>query len=88
MIRTAPFRCPTCDHLLDAHRSVDDDRTPAPGDLSLCAYCSAVLAFDEARPVFRLATAAELADLDVESRAALERAQHQVRRFQAARRSP
>jgi len=39
--------CPTCGAMLGADTMLDDDdATPSPGDIGLCAYCAEVLVFD------------------------------------------
>lgn len=38
--------CPVCYHKLN-HMTGADNRTPSPGDYSICAYCGAFLVMDE-----------------------------------------
>jgi hypothetical protein len=68
---TAPA-CPSCGEKLDAALGAyvegEKPKPPGPGDLTMCAYCHAILAFtDDLR--FRAATAEEIADLDPALRA-------------------
>lgn len=40
--------CPECNEKLDAAtETIRKGRKPGPGDFSVCAYCAAVLRFDE-----------------------------------------
>ena len=41
------MECKSCKKDLDAHSGIDTDRSPEPGDLSVCAYCGAISEFDE-----------------------------------------
>jgi hypothetical protein len=45
--RTEPKYCTTCKKLQDAHKSLDTDAVPRPGDLSICLYCATLSKFDE-----------------------------------------
>ena len=50
--RLPPANCPACGKILDACTSVEPDRQPSPGDLTICAHCIEILKFNEdLRPV-------------------------------------
>lgn len=72
--RMADTACPRCGNRLEACTNAEAaGGGPGPGDLTLCAYCSAALVFTEDLDV-RPATAADLAKLDEEGRATLAKA--------------
>jgi hypothetical protein len=58
--------CPTCDKRLDGATAIvvdgKKDLGPAPGDITVCAYCQTILLFDD-RLRMRLPTFAEMIDL-------------------------
>lgn len=39
--------CLNCGAPLDAAKGVGNDKKPRPGDISVCAYCGHIMAFDE-----------------------------------------
>lgn len=79
--------CPACAATLSAATNADgDDARPTPNDLTICLHCTAVLTFDAAL-VPALADKATLAALSPDAQAALGRAIHMVRLFQASRSS-
>jgi len=43
--------CPSCGKLLDGATGIDTNNLPAPGDVSVCIYCAAVLRFNARRTV-------------------------------------
>ena len=45
--RMKPQFCPACFAILSATSAFDADVSPEPGDFTVCAYCAAVLKFDE-----------------------------------------
>lgn len=71
--------CPVCFHRLDAATDARfEGARPKPGDLSICISCTTVLKFDDAlRHV--LLTNEELASLDPEMRAELQRVRSAIR---------
>jgi len=71
-------RCPACLHKLScATAALLEGIAPSPGDLTLCLYCGAFLAFtDELR--HRKADPAELDELDGFTRREFERARRQI----------
>jgi hypothetical protein len=73
--------CPKCGRKLDvATCTYDEALVPKPGDFSVCIGCAEVLRFDhELEPV--LAVPAELAELDPEMLARLERSRAAIRRL-------
>jgi len=78
--------CPACHATLDAHGDeldpgVTAPRPPAPGDCTVCFYCTAILMFDDRR-VPRLLTAAERAALAPDDE--VFEVQRTIRRFKAA----
>jgi len=64
--------CPSCGERLDAavgaYVKGEEPAPPGPGDLTMCAYCHAILAFT-ATLDFRAATDEEIAHLDPALRA-------------------
>ena len=46
-IKTRGQVCPVCGSLLDAASSIDHDKKPKPGDVSICIYCAYPLIFEE-----------------------------------------
>lgn len=79
---TARRNCPVCHHHLDAATGVSTDSTdpqptPAAGSVTCCAYCGTILVYLDTG--FRLATDADLVDLDPTLRELLHEfaAQHQ-----------
>lgn len=66
--RIAPRTCPACHTSMDAATAASLDRPrhpiPAPGDLLICAYCSALLVEQPAPFGFRLASQGEFDRLD------------------------
>lgn len=82
--------CPSCRHSLNAAGS-----TPAPGwepgrqhpvenDITICANCDAVLQFSAGMQL-RAVTDVELAELPIDDRRAIARAQEFTRRVRGAR---
>lgn len=63
--RHIPSACPTCGMILDASTGacLDEPARPEIGNLTLCGYCSTLLAFG-AGMVLRRATQAEFDELD------------------------
>ena len=82
--RTPSVRCPACGHVLDAATSTEGDHAPAPGDLSVCAYCATVLTFDDGLRV-EVLPQEQLDALRPEERAAVLRAVAVARRLQPRR---
>ena len=39
--------CPECDAKLDAAAGYNDDARPEPGDVTVCAWCTAILCFNQ-----------------------------------------
>lgn len=64
--------CPGCGAGLDASTDSDGDALPSPGDLSVCAYCTAFLAYEEDLAL-RLLTLEEITELPDETRIQLQR---------------
>lgn len=72
-------RCPSCDALLDDSRSLKDRmHKPTPDSFSICAYCAAVLRFNEDLSL-RTTTSADLDELDPETRSLVERAAARIK---------
>lgn len=79
--------CPQCDHSLGVPTAVGEMLIairPAPGDMSICVNCAAIIAFDGQPLAVRLADAADLAELPEElldslylSRMAVQTYRHQ-----------
>jgi hypothetical protein len=80
-------RCPKCQRVIDAATSIEGEYEPRVGDVSVCAYCSALLEFVEPLPRCRLLSDAELCELDQDTRDGLLRALAISRALQASRRS-
>lgn len=80
----ARARCPTCAADLSGATSTEGDNTPSAGDLSVCAYCAALLVF-RADLTLREIDLDELAALDDEELTKLGRAQAMVRYLCALR---
>lgn len=58
--------CPLCKATLDAASWIPDGgppATPAPGDVTVCAYCGVLLLFDGEPLALRTPTFAEMAEL-------------------------
>lgn len=70
---TRAIPCPNCGVGLNGHTGTLDDEPPKNLDISLCAYCSAVLEFriNNGKPSFKHLTADEIVDLPVETRSNL-----------------
>jgi hypothetical protein len=75
-------RCPRCGEVLDAATSLEGDSVPTVGDVSVCAYCSALLMFIDPLPTQRLLSDAELRELDQDVRDDLMKALVLTRAFQ------
>lgn len=74
-VKTAEHKetaCPGCGVGINASTDPDGDELPSPGDLSICAYCTAFLVFEEG-PALRLLTLEEIAELPDENRIELQR---------------
>ncbi len=58
--------CPNCGDALNCAQEADalPSRPPQPGDITICAYCAAVLIFTDT--ALRLASVDDLADLPTE----------------------
>ncbi len=61
-------RCPACQHRVDGATDPRSNRTPKPGDFSVCAYCSMVVVFNTDMTV-RAARPAEIEALPAGTRA-------------------
>jgi hypothetical protein len=71
-------RCPACLHKLScATAALVEGAKPGPGDLTLCLYCGAYLAFTE-QMRHRLAAPTELEELDGFTRREFERARRHI----------
>jgi predicted nucleic-acid-binding Zn-ribbon protein len=60
--KTAKSKCLNCGYGVDRASSVDPDKVPTPGALSICIRCGAVAAFD-GKLALRGLTQAEIADI-------------------------
>ena len=79
--------CPTCSETLDAADDVEQDGArPVRGNLSVCAYCSTILVYDDP-PALHRATDDELAALNEDERDLLFASLEATRRYQAALRA-
>jgi len=80
-----PTLCPTCGAKLDAAThagTLDPELRPKPGDLTLCAYCDALLQFDdEGKPVLF-----DGRQLNERTKSRVELARARTRSFRALRR--
>jgi hypothetical protein len=83
--RHALINCPACGADLEASTSVNGDYHPKPGDLSMCVYCTSFLCFTQGLAL-RMATEAELAELDDDSRNLLLRSRKDFASTEAKRR--
>lgn len=63
--RHAPSPCPTCGKMLDASTGahMEEPIQPEVGDITICGYCSTLLAFGP-EMTLRRATQAEFEELD------------------------
>ena len=76
--------CPSCgENNNGALPATEDERAPEPGDFSICAYCAAILEFDDGLRSRLLSTEAFL-ELPVEARSELKRAQELIQRLNDA----
>jgi hypothetical protein len=73
-------KCPDCSKSIDAATatSLDDSRSPRPGDIALCCHCGAILVYD-ARLRSRAATLTDLMSLTPEENAVVDRASKVLR---------
>lgn len=63
------YRCPHCKEKLDGYASIGHDAVPQPGSLTVCGYCGCIGEYtDNSIKIF---TAAQLDQLDPETRAML-----------------
>lgn len=71
--------CPVCEYIMDSASSLNNQEhaKPAPGDVSLCFRCGAVLQFDNALHV-RKAAEADWKELSPKNRDLLLRAQRLI----------
>ena len=76
----AAAKCPTCSKTLSGSTSTNP-RPPAPGDITVCAYCGTVLVFADAG--FDKLTAEARAQLPADTRAELEAAERIVAQLRA-----
>lgn len=60
---TAALACPTCGAFNDAATGFRTDGLPAAGDVSVCAYCTAVSVFTGSGLAVRVPTQAELEEI-------------------------
>lgn len=74
---------PCCGRALDAATSVEHEHRPAEGDVSVCAYCAALLVFDTEQRS-RLMLKLEFVDLDAETRRMLHRVQDTILQLREA----
>lgn len=75
-MRLEENRCPNCDSLIDGVRELssgEQDGTPSPGDVSICAYCGEVLEFDKNLKSIKVTDQA-LSQLSSDDRAAVKQA--------------
>lgn len=59
-------RCPQCSSVCDADTGLETTKTPSPGDVSICLYCSGISIFVDNgaySPTLRRATDDELEEL-------------------------
>jgi len=61
-IRLPPVLSPCCGHIVDTVSGLDHDAAPAPGDLTICINCGAILCFID--PIVGRLRVAHLSDLD------------------------
>src|SRR3954454_7351373 len=78
-----PSVCPRCNSKIEGATGVTG-RGPSPGDWTVCLYCAAALRFDE-QLAMRLATAEEVAGLDLQTRRLIENFKHLSKQFQGQR---
>jgi hypothetical protein len=64
--------CPSCSAKLDGVTDFEGDAVPSEGDITVCAYCQAVLVFGR-ELALRVACASDLESLDAEKKATLLR---------------
>lgn len=62
--------CPHCGHTMDADTHAHGDARPAPGDVSVCLYCTGFLVFNHDM-TRRAMTDEDQAELDPETKSAL-----------------
>ena len=74
--------CPQCGSVINAARGCGDDadKSPDPGDVSICVVCGSYLIFDDNIKV-RLMTVDEVCELDNELLYALTTARNEIIRF-------
>lgn len=70
--------CPKCGATLHAATAADHDNSPAPGMITVCAGCAALLQFAEGL-LLELMTAEQIAALPADLRAELEQMQRVIR---------
>ncbi len=63
--------CPNCGKVLDSATSIRSDGPPDPGALSVCMYCAALLQFQPALGLVRLARVPD--DTDDETRRTIDK---------------
>lgn len=81
--------CPSCRAILGAVTGPGDGPTPTPtpGDLTVCAYCATILAFEIAGAL-RAATEADVAELTVAQRTQLSHIQQAIEAMIALGQTP
>lgn len=76
----AEQRCPSCNHVVNAHAAVGSDDAPTVGDLSVCAQCATPLRFGASLELMEL-TEAEMRALPADSFRDLHRAINAIHRL-------
>ncbi|MCP4900180.1 MAG: hypothetical protein GY906_24680 [bacterium] len=74
-----PTNCPHCKHHLDAATNLQSEERPAPGDMTVCINCAAILRFDE--KCMAVACDGIPDDMASQDRMFLEQAQKAVQRM-------
>lgn len=73
-----PAKCPGCSELVDDATAINGpDRRPAPGDVTVCAYCTSFCIFTDDLQL-RLLTMQEISELDDEARNTMVRARRAI----------
>ena len=82
-MNTPEQECPGCKTKLDAADPLNNDNSPAPGDLSVCYRCGSFLVFDEGLSI-RLMRVAEIEALEDDDRNLMLRARRAIQQMRAS----